>query len=141
MSVLTAAKSFLTRVGEEFRQGLTVFCKYAPTVVADAAKVEAAAQPFLTLAFPGISPEIAVVTNTIVAAALSTEQKFAAMGQQSGTGPQKLAEVLSIVGPSAEAALTKLGLLANEANVKGWIDSVVAFLNGIPVAPTPPVPA
>ena len=127
-------KSFLTKAGEDFKKGLTEFVKYAPTVVADAGKVETAAQPFLQLAFPGIAPEIAVVTQTIVSSAIETEQKFAAEGQQTGTGPQKLAEVLSIVTPTAQAALTKLGLPADETTITNWVNSVVNFLNGIPVA-------
>ena len=134
MSVLTSAKSFLTKVGEEFKQGLAAFVKYVPTIIADAAKVEAAAAPVLTLAFPGIAPEISTVTQLIASTALSIEQKFAAQAL-TGAGTQKLAEVLSIVGPAAESALIKLGVKADEATITSWIDAVVGFLNGVPVAP------
>ena len=105
-----------------------------PTIIADAAKVEAAAAPVLTLAFPGIAPEISTVTQLIASTALSIEQKFAAQAL-TGAGTQKLAEVLSIVGPAAESALIKLGVKADEATITSWIDAVVGFLNGVPVAP------
>jgi uncharacterized membrane protein len=139
MSVTSSFKSFLTVVGEGFKKGLNAFIHYAPIVIADAQKVEQAAAPILSLAFPGVAAPILASTVTILNAALAIEQKFVASGAPAGSGPQKLAEVLSIVGPQAQQTLSSLGLPNDQATVEKWINAVVGFLNGLPVAQNPVV--
>jgi len=113
--------SFLEHVGQDIEKG---FAKAAP-IVQDA-------EPYVSLAFPGFGPLFASTANEVI----STEQKFAAIGQQSGTGPQKLSSVLSVIEPVAQQLLTAAKLPSDEATITKWINGVVALLNGIP-APAP----
>jgi len=145
-------KSFLSSVGEAFQDGIEWIVSHGPTIISDAQKAEQLAMPVLTLALPGVAPAIAAVSQTIFAAVLSVEQKFAAMGKQTGTGTQKLAEVLAIIGPTAEKTLAEFGLPTDNTTVTAWVNSIVGFLNGLPavtqpatkpttgVPPAPPAP-
>ena len=76
--------SFLSAVGKDFKKGLDYALKLEPAVEAG-----------LAIADPPIAALLHVTTATIMA----TEQKFAAMGQQSGTGPQKSAAAIQILEP------------------------------------------
>lgn len=132
MSTVQEVKSFLSHAGSIFKTAVQDIVKYTPVVVATAQKVEAAAQPLLQILLPGVAPELNSVLATIFNAVVSVEQKFAAAGQPTGTGPQKLAEVISIIGPTAQDALAKLGLPADNAAVTNIVNGAVGFLNGIP---------
>ena len=72
---------------------------------------------------PAISPIFNLVANTCIL----VEQKFAALGQQSGTGAQKLAQVSAIVSP-----LVKQYMPTGDAGA--IITAIVGLLNVIPVA-------
>lgn len=88
-------------------------------------------RPYLALTnlIPGAGPIITAVAGSITV----VEQKFAAMGQQTGTGPQKLAEVTAIVGPMVEQMFTVAGQTADAAAVTKYINDIVAILNDSPV--------
>ena len=90
--VSTAKKvlTFLEHVGQDVEKG---FAKAAP-IVEDAL-------PYISLIFPGFGPLFASTANEII----STEQKFSAIGQQSGSGPAKLSSVLSVIEPVAQQLL------------------------------------
>lgn len=108
--------SFLDHVGHDFKVG---FDKVKPFT------------PLLAL-IPGVGP----VAVMVVGAVITIEQKFTAMGQPTGTGPQKLAEVTAIVGPVLEQFLASEGKSADAATVTKYINDIVAVLNDQP-APAP----
>lgn len=104
--------SFLEKVGHDFKVGFD--------------KVE----QFLPLAslIPGVGPIVSGVAGAIV----TVEQKYAAMGQQTGTGAQKLAEVTAIFGPLVTEFLSVAGKTADAAAVTKYINDIVAVLNDQP---------
>src|SRR5580693_1995917 len=78
--------SVLEAVGTGFEKGLKWAVTYAVPV-----------EKLVGLLFPAAAPvanEVADATSLIQTAVLLVEQKYAASGAQSGTGAQKLAEVL-----------------------------------------------
>lgn len=121
-------ESILEKVGKEFWKGL----KFLVPIAETAGK----------LAIQDFAPELGPVFNTTVAAVALAEQKAAALGQQSGTGPQKLADVVQIVGPVIAQGLADAGKPNDEAAVEKFISEVVGVLNVVPAdtataAPTP----
>lgn len=132
-------KSFLSHVGGFFATAVKDIQKYAPTVIADAQAVTAAAAPVITLAFPGVGTAIVAGTTLVLNEVVSVEEKFAAAGQPTGSGPQKLATVIGIIGPALKNLLASEGLPTDDATVTNWINAVVGFLNGIPAAQNPTV--
>jgi hypothetical protein len=113
--------SFLEAVGRDFMKGLAAATPYAPTA---------------ELAVGIMAPELGPVFNTTVSAVVLAEQKYAALGKQSGTGPQKLADVLQIAGPVIAQGLAVAGKAADTAAVTGYVNSVVNVLQAMP-APAP----
>jgi hypothetical protein len=73
--------------------------------------------------------EVADATTLIQNAVLLVEQKYAAAGLQSGTGAQKLAEVLLLAGQTVPSLLTRAGIVADSAYVASLVSAVVAILN------------
>jgi hypothetical protein len=123
--VSTAKKilTFLDHVGQDIEKG---FATAAP-IVQDAL-------PYVSLLFPGFGPLFASTANEII----STEQKFAAIGQQSGTGTAKLSSVLSVIEPVAQQLFTAAKLPSDSATITKWITGVVGLLNGIPAPAAAP---
>jgi hypothetical protein len=126
--------SFLDAVGHDFRLGLD---KLLPIV-------ETAGETAVSIFMPGVSP----LFNQSVAAIVTAEQSAAAIGQQSGTGTQKAAAVVSLMGPLISQTLTDAGKSADNAAVQKYISAVVTILNAIPatayadpVAQAPAAPA
>ena len=98
----------------------------------DVVKYLPAAASLAALIFPAQAAAITGVVNSIdlIQQAVATvEQKFAAAGTPTGTGPQKLAHVISMVGPTVTQLLTNEGLNYNQAQVENIINAVVAVLN------------
>ena len=60
---------------------------------------------------------------------LAVEQKYAASGIQSGTGTQKLAEVMTLAGAAVTTLLTQANIEVSTAYVQSLISAVVAILN------------
>lgn len=129
--------AFLENVGHDFKVGLTKIVPIAATAG------EVAARIFLP---PGASN----LFNQTVAAVVTAEQNAAAIRQQTGSGPQKLAAVVSLMGGLIKQALADMGKSSDDAAVEKYISSVVTILNAVPVevpdtslpaAPAPAAPA
>lgn len=113
--------SIMERVGHDIKIAFEDVVKYLPAVSTLAA-----------LIFPADAAAISGVVNSIdliQKAVVTVEQKFAAVGNVTGTGTQKLAQVLSIVGPTVTSLLSAEGLNYNQAQVTSIINAVVAVLN------------
>jgi len=95
-----------------------------------------AIEPVIDVALPGIAglytATVALVTNA--------EMTATAAGSQAGTGPQKLAMVISALTPIATQYFKDQGITVEESHITNWVNAVVASLNAIP-APTPTTPA
>ena len=115
-------KRFLTELGQDFKKALPWLESFG----------EAAVSAFL----PALGP----LFNQTVNAVVTVEQKYAALGKQSGTGAQKLADVVEIMGPLVAVALQDAGKASDEAAVENYINSVVEILNTTP-APEIQAPA
>lgn len=123
-------KSFLSAVGADFKKGLDFALKLEPAVEAG-----------LAIADPPIAALLHVTTATI----MNVEQKFAAMGTQSGTGAQKLAQAIQILEPTVVSTFAQYGETLNTSGVQNYINAVVALLNTLPasaatLAPAAPAP-
>lgn len=125
MSVLGTTEaefiSVMDRVGHDIKVAFEDVVKYLP-----------AASTLAELIFPAQAAAIAGVVNSvdlIQKAVVTVEQKFAAAGNATGTGAQKLAQVLSIVGPTVTQLLSDEGLKYNQAQITSIVNAVVAVLN------------
>ncbi len=113
--------SVLEAIGKGFAKGLAWAVSYAiPVEKLVGTLFPAAARP---------PPGLADATYLIQNAVLVVEQKYAAAGVQSGTGAQKLAEVITLVGPVVTQLLSEAGVTASAAYVQNLINAVVAILN------------
>ena len=113
--------SILTAIGKDFAKGLAWAVKYAVPV-----------EKLVALLFPAATPAattLACATTLIQNAVLEVEQKYAASGMQSGTGTQKLAEVLTLAGSAVTTLLTQANVEASATYVQSLICAVVAILN------------
>jgi hypothetical protein len=113
-------KSWLTKVGEDFKKGLD-FLLTNPVAVAG----EEVAANML-----GVGP---LFNTTKVAIALA-EQNLSAVGKQTGTGLQKSAAVVGIAGNLIKQGLADAGMANDDVAVQKWIDSVVTVLKTAPAA-------
>jgi hypothetical protein len=95
------------------------------------ATVAQEAEPLVDLAFPGI----AALYNSTVAEVLKAEALASAAGQQTGSGPQKLAIAVAAITPTfnAYAAANGLGVPA-VSTIENYVNATVASLNAIPAA-------
>ncbi len=105
-------KSWLQKVGEDFKKGLDFILPYAETTG------EAAVSIFA----PGLGP----LFNTTVTAIATAEQNFSALGKQGKTGASKLAAVVQIAGGLIKQGLADVGKANDDAAVESYINSVVA---------------
>jgi hypothetical protein len=113
--------SVLEAVGTGFEKGLKWAVTYAVPV-----------EKLVGLLFPAAAPvanEVADATSLIQTAVLLVEQKYAASGVQSGTGAQKLAEVLLLTESTVTALLAKAGITVDATYVANVVSAVVAILN------------
>jgi hypothetical protein len=111
----------LVAIGKGFEKGLKWAVEYAVPV-----------ERLVALLFPAVAPgvaEVADATTLIQNAVLLVEQKYAAAGLQSGTGAQKLAEVLLLAGQTVPSLLTRAGIVADSGYVASLVSAVVAILN------------
>ena len=123
----------LETIGKGFAKGLKWAVEFAVPV-----------EKLVGLLFPAAAPvanEVADATSLIQTAVLLVEQKYAASGVQSGTGAQKLAEVMLLTEQSVTALLAKAGITADSTYIANVVSAVVAILNvqgaqGSPVATT-----
>jgi hypothetical protein len=111
----------LEAVGKGFEKGLQWAVAYAVPV-----------ERLVALLFPAAAPALIAVTDAttlIQTAVLQVEQKFGASGTQSGTGVQKLAEVILLVGPVVTKLLGEAGITTTPAYIQSVVTAVVAILN------------
>jgi hypothetical protein len=111
----------LEAIGKGFEKGLAWAVEYAIPV-----------EKLVALIFPAAAPEattLADATTLIQNAVLEVEQKYAAANVQSGTGSQKLAEVMTLVGSAVTSLLKQAGIAADATYVQSLISAVVAILN------------
>ena len=116
----------LEAIGKDFARGLKWAVHYAIPV-----------EKLVALLFPAAAPvatAVADATSLIQNAVLLVEQKYAAAGVQSGTGVQKLTEVMTLAGDAVATLLTQAGITASTAYIESLVSAVVAVLN---VQPAP----
>ena len=116
----------LEAVGKDFAKGLKWAVEYAVPV-----------EKLVGLLFPAAAPvatALASATTLIQNAVVAVEQKYAASGVQTGTGTQKLAEVMTLAGDAVTSLLASSGITATAAYVESLVSAVVAILN---VQPAP----
>lgn len=119
-------KSWLQKVGEDFKKGLDFVLPYAETAGETAVGL--------------FAPQLGPLFNSTVTAVATAEQNAAALGKQSGTGAQKLAAVVSIAGGLIKQGLADAGKASDDTAVQSYINSVVTVLNAAP-APAAAAPA
>jgi hypothetical protein len=113
--------SLLHDVGKGFEKGLKWALVYAIP-----------AEKLVAILFPSTAPAAAGIidaTSLVQSAVLVVEQKYAAANAQHGTGPEKLAEVLQLIGPVVTQLLKQAGITADSAYIQSLISAVVAILN------------
>jgi len=113
--------SVMETIGKGFAKGLKWAVEYAVPV-----------EKLVGLLFPAAAPvanEVADATSLIQTAVLLVEQKYAASGVQSGTGAQKLSEVMLLTEQSVTALLAKAGISADSSYIANVVSAVVAILN------------
>ena len=113
--------SVLEAIGKGFAKGLEWAVTYAIPV-----------EKLVGTLFPSAAPVttgLADATALVQKAVLLVEQKYAAAGMQGGTGVQKLAEVMTLVGPVVTQLLAAAGVAASTTYVQSLINAVVAILN------------
>lgn len=111
----------LQAVGQGFAKGLKWAMQYAVP-----------AEKLAALLFPEAAPGInaAIDATTLIQnAVLLVEQKYAASGVQSGTGAQKLEEVVLLAGPAVSSLLATAGFTPSTDYVQKIVSAVVAILN------------
>jgi hypothetical protein len=116
----------LEAIGKDFAKGLKWAVQYAVPV-----------EKLVALLFPAAAPvatAVADATALIQTAVLLVEQKYAASGVQTGTGAQKLAEVMTLAGDAVATLLTQAGITTSAAYLESLVSAVVAVLN---VQPAP----
>ena len=113
--------SVLEAVGKGFEKGLTLAVTYAVPV-----------EKLAGLLFPSAAPvvnEVVDATSLIQTAVLLVEQKYAASGVQSGTGAQKLNEVMLLTESAVTGLLAKAGVQVDSSYLQSVVSAVVAILN------------
>jgi len=117
----------LEAIGKGFMKGLAWAVTYAVPV-----------EKLVALLFPAAAPAVLALssaTSLIQNAVLLVEQKYAASGVQSGTGSQKLAEVLLLTQPAVTSLLQEAGITVDAAYLQSLVSAVVAILNVQVMAP------
>ena len=113
--------SILSAIGKGFAKGLTWAVTYAIPV-----------EKLVATLFPAAAPAangLADATSLVQSAVFMVEQKYAAAGLQSGTGAQKLAEVMQLIEPIVSKLLTEAGIAASTGYIQSVVNAVVAILN------------
>jgi hypothetical protein len=111
----------LEAVGKGFEKGLKWALTYAVPV-----------EKLVALLFPQALPAVTAVvdaTTLMQNAVLLVEQKYAASGVQSGTGAQKLAEVLLLTQDAVTSLLAQAGVTASTSYIENLVTAVVSILN------------
>ena len=121
MSIASKLVSVMEQVGKDCLLALREVEKYLPSAAALASVI-----------FPAQIGKIDAVVNAtglIQSAVVKVEQQMAAAGKSSGTGTQKAADVIAIVGPTVTQLLSAEGVKVDNTYIQKIIDAVVAILN------------
>lgn len=110
--------SFMEHIGHAIKVGLPPALKIA----------EGAGEVAVSIFAPGAS----ALFNQTVAACATAEQSAVVMGQTKGTGPQKLAAVMGLMGPLIKQALADVGKSNDDAEAQKYISAVVTIINAMP---------
>ena len=113
--------SLLHEIGKEFEKGLKWALVYAIP-----------AEKLFAILFPSTAPAAGAIidaTSLVQSAVLLVEQKYAAANAQHGTGAEKLAEVIQLIGPVVTQLLKQAGVNADSGYLQSLISAVVAILN------------
>lgn len=92
-------------------------------------EVAVVAAPIVIANFPDVAP----IYTSAIGLAMAAETTAATT---TGTGPQKLAQVVSGLTPQVEAWAAKNGIVWDTADITKWTSALVDTLNMIP-SPTP----
>ena len=106
-------KSFLTALGQDFAKALPWMQKGGSVLAL-------------------FDPSLGALFNTTLNIVAVVEQKWAALGQQSGTGVQKLADAIQIGEAVIAQGLKLAGKSSTTADVTNYINAVVAIANTTP---------
>lgn len=113
--------SVMKAIGNDALKGLAFVAKYIIPVGS-----------LVTLIFPP-STDVVASAETAVAliqkAVVAVEQKYAASGAASGTGAQKLSEVLLLTQDAVTSLLEQAGIKADTQYITNLVNAVVAILN------------
>jgi hypothetical protein len=120
-ALMSKVVTVLETIGKDFEKGLDAVLKAAAYAV-----------PFLS----AVDPTAGAVLRTTIGVISQTEQKFAAMGKQTGTGAQKLEDAMTILQPLLSVALGDAGKPATADKVSGYISAVVSIMNQPATVPT-----
>jgi hypothetical protein len=113
--------SVLETIGKGFEKGL----KWAVAYAIPVEKLVGLLFPEAAAAVNGIADATTLIQNAV----LLVEQKYAASGAQSGTGSQKLAEVMLLAGSAVTSLLSQAGISANSSYIQSLVSAVVGILN------------
>ena len=116
--------SWLEAVGKDFQKGLSFLLPWA----AGAGEVAVSA----------FAPALGPMFNSTVSAVVLAEQKYAVLKQQTGSGPSKLKDVVTLMGPVIAQGLADAGRANDAPAVQTYVNSVVAVLNAAPAASSTP---
>lgn len=106
--------------------------KFAMTALSDVIKYAIPVETLAGLLFPPAKVPLETAVNVaqlIQAAVIQVEQKYAVAGVQNGTGPQKMAEVLTLTNDAVVALLKQAGVTSDTSYVTSIVNAVVALLN------------
>lgn len=110
--------SIMKAIGHGFKKGLDFLLPWAAT----------SGEIAISLFAPGLGT---LYHSTVVAVALA-EQNAAAIGKMDGTGAQKSAAVVQLIGGLIKQGLADAGRESDDAAVQAYIDAVVKILNAAP---------
>lgn len=125
--------SIMEQIGKDALKALAEIEKYLP-LAEDLAKEIFPAE---TAAISGIVNSVQLVQNAVV----TVEQKMAAGGAATGSGTQKLADVLTIVTPTVTQLLTAEGVKVDSTYLQNLVNTVVGILNLREATPAAPAAA
>lgn len=112
--ILDGNMTFLQHLGQTLKKVLGI-----------ATTVATAAEPIIDIAFPAVAP----LYNSAVGLAIGAEGLAPTL---TGTGPQKLAQLVASLLPQAEAWAKQNGIDWPEAEITKWASAVVDTINLIP---------
>jgi hypothetical protein len=114
-------ESVMDAIGRDSKKVLTEVVKYLPT----SASLAGIIFPAKIATIQGVVSVTGLIQSTVA----TIEQKWAAAGAATGSGSQKLSDVLTIVEPVVISALEHEGVKADSAYVTQIVNAVVAILN------------